>query len=394
MSVLSEADVNAFKVISLGHKGVGKTVFLAGSYTELRDPPQSDAADQIWVESADSQTGASLESLLSYTQTGQYPPTTESIASFDFNLKRNADSDAKPLCRFCWQDIPGDRIQLTNLDFQSTVLKSHGCFVFINADALEHDLTYQQQLDNLFEQSVAIASLAAQHDLVYPLAIILTQCDRLTNNQVSSPEIKLQAFLTRLEATRAVYKSFASAILISQFRWQSTGAAAPLLWLLSELTLHQTQPPQNLGDGLRKSLAAGQKLWAPEQRLSATVQRYMSILALANISQQALPVVENLVREEPELEWDFDLAYLYESRGQKERAEIVYNRILTQQENNLRALMAKAMLRHEQGDLGTAKTLLQQALKAAPNRELKAKIYTIAQQTLGQAHLLTDNTDA
>lgn len=390
MNVLSEADLKGFSLLSIGQPGVGKTVFLAGSYVELRSDSQPNNSEAIWFDSCDRQTQANLENLLdSIARTRQYPPPTDKSAAFNFALKR-APSAAQTLCHFRWQDVPGNRCKIGNPDFQTAILQSHGCCTFVSADALEREPAYLKQLNDIIEQVVAIAALAGQHRLIYPIAIILTQCDRLEDSQIRTLPFKLKPLRDRLEAVKAQYKCFSSAIPISR-GLEPSGSAAPLVWLLSEITLGSVGPQQNLGNGLRKSLTNRQTLWDFDRVLSSTERRYMSVLAFANTSLQALPMMESLVQQEPNnLEWHFDLARLYESRGQKHRAETVYDCILTQQENNTKALIAKAMLRQEQGDSELAKGLLRQAQKSAPTPELKAKINLIAQKSL-EPPRLTDN---
>ena len=363
-----EADL-IFNLLSIGQQGVGKTVFLASSYSELNN-----SRHQGVEVACQDRSQQYLEDILNDIQRGQYPPPTQTSTQFHFRLKQTGS--LQTLCQLRWWDFPGQSSQISNPDFQQAILSSHGCCVLINAEALMHKPTYLQSLEEIVQQVLTIGFLANQHGLDYPFALSVTQCDRLEPDQEPLIEQKLGPFVSRLDAVIR-YKTFFCAVpLVQGSRHHS--AAMPVLWLLSQLTQSHRQSP-NLGSKLRQSLAAGQKLWSSSRNESPTVRRYMSILALANVSLQALPVIEKRVEAHPDdLHEQLTLARFYESRGQKQTAESIYDRILTQHNNNLKALMSKALLRSEQGDVETARKLLSQAQKLAPNDTWKAKIEAIA----------------
>ena len=141
---------------------------------------------------------------------------------------------------------------------------------------------------------------------------------------------------------------------------------------------------------------SSQQAQSPEKRIrkyERVLQRdpnnLESLIHLSNLHlelgqlEQAIPLLEKIVQQEPENhDWQLNLAELYELTGQKQKAETAYDQILAQQENNLRALIDKALLRSEQGDIKTARTLFEQAEKAAPTGDLKAKVRAIAQSSL------------
>ena len=92
--------------------------------------------------------------------------------------------------------------------------------------------------------------------------------------------------------------------------------------------------------------------------------------------------MENIVEQQPDrLDLRLQLAQLYELTDKATKAETVYDQILAGQNNNLKALVGKAVLRQAQGDTKTAATLFVQAEKVAPT-ELKAKVRALAQKTL------------
>ena len=377
-----EADL-IFNLLSIGQQGVGKTVFLASSYSELNNSRQEVVACQ-------DRSQQHLEDILNDIQRGQYPPQTQTSRQFHFRLKQIGSPQT--LCQLHWWDFPGRSSQISNPDFQQAILDSHGCCVLINAEALMHEPTYLQSLEEIVQQVLTIGFLANQHGLDYPFALILTQCDRLEPDEERFIEPKLSPLISRLDGVTH-YKTFLSAVPLVQGASREHSAAMPVLWLLSQLTQSHRQSP-NLGSQLRQSLAAGRTLWSSSRNESPTVRRYMSILALANVSLQALTVIEKRVEANPDdLHEQLTLARFHESRGQKQTAESIYDRILTQQNNNLKALMSKALLRSEQGDIETAKKLLSQAQKLAPNDTWKVKIEAIASAAFRQRPQITGDSE-
>jgi tetratricopeptide (TPR) repeat protein len=102
--------------------------------------------------------------------------------------------------------------------------------------------------------------------------------------------------------------------------------------------------------------------------------------------RQAVSFVEKLVQEEPEsIKLRLQLAQLYKSTEQFAKAETAYDQVLLLQKNNLKALIGKAMLRNDQGDLKTAKALFVQAEKAASTKVQAEEVRAIAQKTLSSS---------
>jgi tetratricopeptide (TPR) repeat protein len=89
-----------------------------------------------------------------------------------------------------------------------------------------------------------------------------------------------------------------------------------------------------------------------------------------------------MVQRNPEnIDLRLRLAEQYELTGQAASAEKVYDQILAQQKNNLKALVRKAVLRHIQNDPQGAAQLFQQAEKIAPD-VLKPQVRALARNTL------------
>lgn len=242
MNLLSGTATKTYSLLSIGQRGVGKTVFLTGSYAELHGDSQPDHLRQLWFDCQDSDAQENIESLLSYiARTGQYPSPTLKITNFNFSLKRHTLWGAQTLSHFRWWEIPGEICNNRNRDFQTIVLNSHGCCVFIDAYALVHNNAYIHALEDIINKVMGIASLVSLNRLNYGFALILTKCDLLEPGSASFQQIEngLQPLATQLDAVKVNYKTFYSCIPIVRTEGASTlrpkGAAAPLLWLAWEL---------------------------------------------------------------------------------------------------------------------------------------------------------------
>jgi len=453
MNSLSETTTTIFTFLSIGQRAVGKTVFLAGSYAELHSDSQTKRLQQLWFECLDTQEQENVESILSYVvQTGQYPPPTIKMTNFNFSLKRQSLEGVQTLCHFRWWDVPGEVCNIENLDFKTVMAASQACCVFIDAYALTHNDAYIQKLEDMITLVEATADLVSLNGFKYPFALILTKCDLLEPDPITQQQLQegLQPLITSLDIREANYQTFYSSIPIvhteSAVTLKAKGAAAPLLWLVWELSkahnlswmndLHELvtsllptsfQPQQVRTDASMQSMftltgkATGVKkvfgLYSLASSRRAVLLIVLAIAALLEIitpffinykqifqneeSQnlnsmenlaalhesrgqfyQALPLMEKLVALEPErVDLRLHLANLYQFTGQAFKAEIVYDQVLTQQNNNFKALVGKATLRSAQGDIKTATAMFAQAEKAAPI-DLKAQIRAVAQNTL------------
>lgn len=301
MRRLSQPSFKTFNLLSIGQRGVGKTVFLAGSYAQLQanflqanssqgtvsaalaagNQSINSALASFWFECQDEDMQANLMKILNYVeQTGLYPPATIKVTDFNFRLQQRTAQRIETVCQFRWWDIPGEYCNLSHDEFQTLVLTSHACCVFVNAHALIHDPDYAPSLQDSFNQVVAIASLVQQHGLKYAIALILTQRDLLEPEETAQVETKLQPLIRRLDDIKANYRLFYSAIPIKaidgQFALDANGAADSLLWLLTELNKHyRFQPERNLASTLSEQRT--------KQRFPPRLQRLIVVLTLAGI---------------------------------------------------------------------------------------------------------------
>ena len=251
-----------FKLLGIGHRGVGKTVFLAGSYTELHSSQKESLSQDVWFECQDHATQQNMGKLLGYiAKAGKYPPATMKVTNFCFSAKSRSLWGDRTLCHFHWSDIPGEFCNMNDSDFQAMLLHSHGCCLFIDGEALAQDPNYLEENRAMIKQVEAIASLTHQNGLKYPFALVLTKCDLMESGplKILCIEEHLQPLLTRLDSINAIYRRFYSAIPIEMvddtYQLYPKGTSIPLRWLISEFRkLNHVQSQQNLGAGIRKTL--------------------------------------------------------------------------------------------------------------------------------------------
>jgi len=451
MKLLSPIKPPIYNLLSLGERGVGKTVFLVGSYAELNSVSDIDPAlspnlnPSLWFECQYNPEKELLESILNYVaQTGHYPPPTLKITDFHFAFKQRQRWGIKSLCYFRWWDIPGEYCNFENPYYQTMVLNSHSCCVFINADRLVHDPSYSQSIDTITKQVISLARLIDRTALPYSFALIFTQCDLLTSGAIGQLQIeeKIQGLVGELESVDAKYQRFYTGIPIVEregtFKLQSNGVSSAFLWLVAELYKKQSFGVGKTLEASLKGETSPQKLlpalsprllWAlggiasilllaglgwqffgkhptsdPVPAASnpgkndQQIEKYQKILekdpkqmdalvALANLYleqgelEKAIPALEKIAVLQPNnLDWQFNLAKLYELSSQTDKAEKIYDQMLTKYPKQFKALVGKAMLRQAKGDTKTANSLFKIAEDVAPSPELKKKIQELSQE--------------
>lgn len=449
MKLLSPIKPPIYNLLSLGERGVGKTVFLVGSYAELNsvsdiDPDlELNLSPSLWFECQYNPEKELLESILNYvSQTGHYPPPTLKITDFHFAFKQRKRWGVKSLCYFRWWDIPGEYCNFENPYYQTMVLNSHSCCVFINADRLVHDASYVQSLETITKQVVSLARLIDRTAIPYAFALIFTQCDQLPPGAIGQLQIeeKIQGLVTALESVSAKYQRFYTGIPIVErdgvFKLQSNGVSSAFLWLVAELykkksfgvdksleaSLQDKTDSQKLLPTFSPKLLWGlggiaaliilglgwnfflkqpnstptptassagntdQQVAKYEKLLKENPQNMDALVALANLYleqgelEKAIPVLEKIAVIQPNnLDWQFNLAKLYELSDQTNKAEKIYDQMLSKNPKEFKALVGKAMLRQAKGDFQTANSLFKIAEDVAPSPDLKKKIRELSQ---------------
>ncbi len=253
----SAQKINEFRILSLGHRGVGKTVFLVGAYVHLLNNPE-----QITIESHDV-TKQNIQKVLKYIkETGQYPPATATVSNFNFEISKTSRRQNKLLYNFSFIDIPGELAESTSEDIQSNlrlqelIISSHACCAFFDASALVKSEDYLWKVSSIINQLSTVASIAASNEFAYPIAIVFTKCDSLGKPVNIFPvEERAEQIIEQLNAVCANYKKFYSAVQIikhdsevkisSSETGQSSGGAA-ILWLLQVLSEAHSESKLNI----------------------------------------------------------------------------------------------------------------------------------------------------
>ena len=92
-----------FNLLSIGQRGVCKTVFIVGSYAELQANHLTSHPQKLWFDCQNDQVQENVEKIISYIiQNNQYPPPTMKIVNFKFSLKQQSLWGNKTLCNFSW----------------------------------------------------------------------------------------------------------------------------------------------------------------------------------------------------------------------------------------------------------------------------------------------------
>lgn len=359
--------MKTFNLLSIGQRGVGKTVFLAGSYTELNGCQRSDNAQQFWLDCKDREN---IENILGYiAQTAQYPPPTIKINNFSFSLKRRRFWGIQTLCHFHWYDIPGEICNVYNSDFKNQVLSSHGCCVFINAKSLAHDTNYLNALNEIITEVSAIADLVAFNHLKYFFALICTQCDQLELSQIEHQKLenKLQPLTSRLDAYGINYQQFNSAIPIISVngtpQLKSTGAAAPLLWLNLELRkLYKFRSRQHLSRNSLQSLSPVVLQATTAQKILRSSSLLTPCITLLVLALLGIGILGTIFA----LSFDLKESILSAESQEIEKQIRKYEQLLQQQPNNVVVSTELSRLYISNGQPKQAEPLLEKLTRQHP----------------------------
>lgn len=427
MSVQPSEKLKIFNILSIGQRGVGKTVFLAGSHIELQDRErfQKDYDRYLWFECENKESEDNLSQIVRYIEkNGEYPPPTMKITDFTFNLCWINSAKPQKLCTFIWSDIPGEICENNVSEFREMVYASQGCCVFIDIKALVDLDSYLAKLSGVMEQVAVIANLTKLNNLNYPFSIVMTKCDLISPEPASKERLerRLQELTKYLRNLGINYRVFFSFIpidkTVEKAIVQPQGAAIALLWLVAEVEksyqkaiaryasrLRQRENPEIFQGALqsvfdssttdRSSLLGSRRsILIPAAIASGLALAVASLVLTSNILPQkntlqteveqrrieeSISGLEKLVQSEPNRwEWQLQLAELYQSNGNYLKAEQIYDHLIAEGKNPVTALVKKALIRQQQGDRQAAATLFMEAEKAAPNEEVKAQIRALA----------------
>lgn len=229
-----------YSFLSIGQRGVGKTVFLAACYLEAHQDTEQQRL--LWFDCEDRDARRTIDNLLVYVaKTGEYPPATLKITNFDFLLKQRSQWGHQTLGQVRWWDVPGESCHVHNPAFTAMLNHSDGCCLFLDAPSLVQKADDSASLTKLLQPLESVVELVVHQGLSLPLAIILTKCDQLPPHPLFWQRLKkaLNPLVTRLQEWQANYQLFYSEIPIAETdgvsTLQLTRVGTPIYWLFSNI---------------------------------------------------------------------------------------------------------------------------------------------------------------
>lgn len=355
------------------------------------------SVDEIKVESLDSVTEQNVDRLLGLIrETGNYPPPSVKIASFNFGLQMSLSKHKSVSYNFAWNDVPGEICQPDNEEFQKQVFESHGCCVFIDAHALVTRSDYAQSAEPIVKQLLAVASLTAKNGMFYPVSLVFTKCDLLgpPPGNILRIEERIKFITKPLDNTGVVYKTFYSAVQIIETDGKtqvlSRGAAgAALFWLTQELVGYSQ------GRGAKRLEAQLHSLSFPSLRTYAASARDPIVARLMN-PKIAIGIG---VAAAVAISMAFGLA-VYENQVARSPVTLTarsiahYREVLKEQPNDVDALINLSNLLLQVGEYNEALDITKRLVVSHPEQlDFKmnlARLYVATNQPQ-EANLIYDN---
>ncbi|MEB3308792.1 MAG: hypothetical protein VKJ02_01005 [Snowella sp.] len=240
------ANLNRYNFLSIGQRGVGKTVFLASCYLECHQ----DKAQQrlLWFDCENPEVRQLIDHILSYVaKTGDYPPATLKVTNFGFDLKQRHQRGSKTVGRVQWWDTPGEMCDSLNASLKTLLANADGCCLFLEAPALVKASDSPLALMKLLRPLEAVIELLHQDGIDLPLAVIVTKCDYLSPHPLQWQCLKkaLTPLFQKLKAQQAPYQVFYSEIPITVIdgipTLQLIRVGTPIYWLFAEI--HKRRSP-------------------------------------------------------------------------------------------------------------------------------------------------------
>jgi Double-GTPase 2 len=231
------AENKIYTVLSIGQRGAGKTVFLAGCYQAFKNKHNHPNQYYISWQGEPQESAEDIEKVLSYVaKTGQYPPATLKISNFDFNLKKNSGDQPEKIAAIRWWDVPGESCQIYNLAFINMAMHADACLLFLDASSLLDEEPKNNQYLNIFKALVEIIQHNKQQ---FNLGIIITKCDLVISHKKlwQSLHSKVQELEKNLQETQVNYQFFYSTVLIDSQAGtlQANQAIDSMSWLFSQI---------------------------------------------------------------------------------------------------------------------------------------------------------------
>lgn len=241
------ANVNRYNFLSIGQRGVGKTVFLASCYLECHQDKEQQRL--LWFDCSNPEVRQLIDNILSYVaKTGDYPPATLKITNFEFDLKQRHQWGSKTVGQVQWWDTPGEMCDSRNASLKTLLGNTHGCCLFLDASSLVKASDSIRALMELLQPLETVIDLFCEKMMDLPLAVILTKCDDLSAHPFQWQCLKkaINPLLKKLKERNVNYQVFYSEIPIAVVdgvpTLQLIRVGTPIYWLFAEI--HKRRSPQ------------------------------------------------------------------------------------------------------------------------------------------------------
>ena len=257
----------SYNLLSIGQRGVGKTVFLAACYLECHQDREQ--RRWLWLDGKNAGVCHIVEQLLLYVaKTGEYPPATLKITSFDFFLRQRRQWGLKTLAQINWWDVPGEICNSHNSQFIQLLEQAQGGCLFVEASLLIHQADNPRALARILEPLATVAEMVAAGVRPFPLALVITKCDLLSPQALSWQRLQraLAPLLEKLQYWQQPHQVFYSEIPIVEQdgvpRLFLNRVSTPLYWLVQQFLIDQEggdffgsqgNPPEPSSGGLVRS---------------------------------------------------------------------------------------------------------------------------------------------
>ncbi len=248
------ANLNRYNFLSIGQRGVGKTVFLASCYLECHQDKEQQRL--LWFDCDNREVRQLIDNILNYVvKTGDYPPATLKITNFEFALKQRHQWGSQTVGRVQWWDTPGEVCDSHNASLKTLLSNTHGCCLFLDASSLVKASDSIRAVMELLRPLEMIIELFSEEMLHLPLAVILTKCDNLMPHPLQWQCLKkaINPLLQQLKEQNINYQVFYSEIPIVVIdgvpTLQLVRVGTPIYWLFAEihrlrsLDQNQTESP-------------------------------------------------------------------------------------------------------------------------------------------------------
>lgn len=240
--LLHKTQKTTYTLLSIGNRGIGKTVFLAANYRSLQPSNPQSVPNSLSIETEDLQTKINIQKLYDYVaKTGNYPPATMKIDHFEFILKQLNPQGRKRLFKVRWWDLPGETCKLSHPGFLALLVNCDGCCLFIDGNNLVNKAKLREDIKALTEPILSIAKIISLNGLNLPLALIVTKCDLLENKQEKWKILAsfLQPISNQLDLLKVNYQIFYSQIPIINkqgfYSLKFPTTSESIFWLVTEI---------------------------------------------------------------------------------------------------------------------------------------------------------------